>query len=87
MNINIKAFKSGRHYSDNGQRIAYCAVNNGVLMADIDRNINYYFFTNLRPEWLTNQIVLSLYDNGKGQWAREEDRHLLPLLKEAAEKL
>ena len=85
--MDIKTFKSGRHYSKDGQRIAYCAVQGGILMADVDRRINYFFFTNLRPEWLTNDIVLSMYDNGSGQWPREEDRELLPLLEAEALKL
>jgi hypothetical protein len=85
--MDIKSFNSGRGYSAKGQRIAYCAVQDGVLMADVDRHINYYFFTKLRPEWLTNDIVLSMYDNGSGQSPREEDRKLVTFLEAEALKL
>lgn len=85
--MDIKTFKTGRHYSGNGQRIAYLAVDGGFIMVDVDRNIDYYFATKLRPEWLTNQIVLSIYDRGGDQCMTTEARALLPMLRAAAEKI
>lgn len=35
-------FKTGRFYTKRGQRIAAAAFEDGVLMVDVDRGIDYY---------------------------------------------
>jgi len=39
----ILAWNTNRPYTGNGQRIAACAIDNGVYMVDVDRGLSYFF--------------------------------------------
>jgi hypothetical protein len=77
--LDIIAFKSGRHYSEHGQRIAFTWVDGGVIMADVDRHI-YYFFQvpDCFPvSMITKDYIMSVYDAGRGEPTALEHQKLL----------
>ena len=43
MQLDIISFNTGRHYSEQGQRIAAAKHNGVVIMVDVDRNIDCAF--------------------------------------------
>lgn len=86
--LEIKRFKTGRHYSDHGQRIAYAWVEGGILMSDVDRNINYFF--PVADEWafsVNRQYIMREYDAGRGQSVPYEHKDKLDEIKAEALKL
>jgi hypothetical protein len=57
----ILAFKTGRGYTEHGQRIAAMQLDSGcIVMVDIDRHIDY-IFTDLTP--FTQAGIMKDYDN------------------------
>ena len=55
------AFKTGRDYTEHGQRIAATQLDSGhIVMLDIDRHIDY-IFTDLTP--FTQAGIMKDYDN------------------------
>ena len=55
------AFKTGRDYTEHGQRIAATKLESGhIVMLDIDRHIDY-IFTDLTP--FTQAGIMKDYDN------------------------
>lgn len=62
---NAISFKTGRHYTDNGQRIAATKLECGrVLFIDIDRGITYATAESCE---LTPRAVMHAYDYGLTQ--------------------
>lgn len=87
--LDIIAFKSGRHYSEHGQRIAFAWVDGGVIMADVDRHINYFFqIPDCFPvSMITKDYIMRVYDAGRGESTTLEHRTLLESVKAEALKL
>ena len=54
------AFNTGNPYTDHGQRIGCLAIDDGVLMADIDRGITYF----LAGCPLDQNSVMAAYNSG-----------------------
>ena len=66
----MKAFQTGRYYGQQGQRIAYTVLPNGMTaFNDIDRGIDGCFYLGDTP---TDSEVLNAYD--KGGYSHTADR-------------
>ena len=83
-------FQSGRSYSENGQRIATQEMRDGVVVVDIDRNVD--FFIRCQAPWRVFDdayAIMAAYDNGfYSYWpvgAKQEDYDLRDELRALAE--
>jgi len=59
MQLDIISFNTGRHYSEQGQRIAAAKHNGIVIMVDVDRGIDYA----LPGAALDRNSIMNAYDN------------------------
>lgn len=86
----IHTFNTGRVYTNNGQRIAWCVLSTGnVAMWDVDRMIDYVLIVQGEP---TNRSVLAAYDDHTArptynEAERNEARDLRDELVRAAQAL
>ena len=85
------AFKTGRDYTEHGQRIAATQLDNGcIVMVDIDRGIDLMFCSEFD---LTEQDVMRAYDwdictyPSENNLSYEDYYRLLPQLRQAAAAL
>jgi hypothetical protein len=79
----ISVFNTGRGYTADGQRIAYCVMTTGnIAMYDVDRSIWYVLKS--PPDWtITDALVLRLYDtHAEATHNGDEYRELIRLTRD-----
>lgn len=74
-------FNTGRHYTDQGQRIIGIKHNNVIYFHDIDRGIDGMFEAaddDFGPVELSKTIIMSWYDHNVYEWIpRDTPREIL----------